>query len=54
MSDWLRVFLRGQKVQESGKLGRLTVGQFIDRHEQRGGDVPSLFSMFDELKDLYS
>lgn len=54
MSDWLRVFLRSQKVADSGKLGRLTVAQFVERHERRGGDIPSLFNMFDELKDLYS
>lgn len=54
MSDWLRIFLRSRKVFDSGKLGRLTVGQFIERHQNRGGDVPSLFNMFDELKDLYS
>lgn len=54
LADWLRIHLKSQVMLDSGKLGRLTVGQFIDRHEQRGGDVSSYFNMFEELKDLYS
>lgn len=54
MSDWLRLFLTSSKAQASGKLGRLTVGQFISRHSQRGNDITTFVSMFEELKDMYS
>lgn len=54
MSDWLRIFLTTPKAQASGKLGRLTVGQFISRHSQRGNNLATFVSMFEELKDMYS
>lgn len=54
MADWLRVYLKTGDAAETGKLGRLTVGQFIGRHEQRNNSIDAYFNMFEELKDLYS
>lgn len=54
LSDWLRIHLRSEQIISTGKLGRLSVNAFIERHQQRGSDVASYFNMFEELKDLYS
>lgn len=60
MSDWLRAYLYSDEVASRNKLGRLTVAQFRDRMRARtsslsGNDITStIFSMFEELKDLYS
>jgi len=53
LGDWMKCYLvlRGPAT---GKLGRLTVGQFKERHRSRGNTLASLFDMFEELKDLYS
>lgn len=53
LGDWMKCYLilRGPAT---GKLGRLTIGQFKDRHVSRGATLNSLFDMFEELKDLYS
>lgn len=54
MSNWLRAFLRSDAAVASGKLGRLTVQQFRERHVSRGSSAETYFDMLEELKDLYS
>lgn len=54
MSNWLRAYLRSDAAAASGKLGRLTVQQFKDRHVSRGSSAETYFDMLEELKDLYS
>lgn len=59
LADWMRAYLRGPAAENTGKLGRLTVGQFKNRMRERSrisnaNGLEVFFSMFEELKDLYS